>query len=340
MSRNRVWAFRWLGLLALSLWVGAAWAQVSSGLAAPGYRYYEVGDVEAPRPAPVSPAMMLMGGGDWVPEAFEWFAQRAGHGRVVILRASGADELQDEFYRRIGGITSAQTLVFEHRRAASDPNVLRVVRGADAIFIAGGDQARYIRFWKGTELNAALNEHVRAGKPIGGTSAGLAILGHYAYGALDGGSITSAEALVDPMGSKVTMDNGFLAMPYLANVVTDTHFAARDRLGRLIVFVARAAQHRGADDVVGIGVDEDTALCVEADGRARIFTLDRGYAWLVTPRHAAARLADGQALSFHAVPVTGVGPQSLLHLDRFEVENPAFSAVADVADGQLRIRHD
>lgn len=340
MVRSASWLSRLVVLATLSCLVGQAWAQSSAGLGAPGYRYYEVGDVDAPRPGQTQAAMMLMGGGSWPPGAFHWFAERAGNGRVVILRASGADDLQDEFYNEIGGITSAQTLVFDSRKAANDPNVLRVVRGADAIFIAGGDQSRYIRFWKGTELNEALNEHVRAGKPIGGTSAGLAILGRYAYGALDGGSVTSPEALDDPMGSKVTMDSGFLTMPYLSNVVTDTHFAKRDRLGRLIVFVARAAQEHQQEDVVGIGVDEDTALCVEADGRGRVHTLDQGYAWLVMPRHTANRLSNGESLSFHSVPVTGVGTGSLLHLDGFRVDNAAFTAVADVADGQLQLRGD
>lgn len=310
-------------------------AQSSRGLSQAGFQYYEVGDLDAPRPGKTEAAMMLMGGGDWVPEAFEWWVKRAGNGRVVILRASGADELQQQLYRDIGGVTSVQTLVFDHRRAADDPAVLRVVRGADAIFIAGGDQSRYIRFWKGTALNEALNEHVRAGKPIAGTSAGLAILGGYSYGALDGGSVTSANALVDPMGSKITMDSDFLAMPYLSNVVTDTHFAKRDRLGRLIVFVARAAQERGQDDIVGIGVDEDTALCVEADGRGRVFTLDEGYAWLVMPSRIADRLSNGEPLEFSSVPVTGVGTGSRLHLDDFRVDNAAFRAMANVNNGKL-----
>lgn len=302
-----------------------------------GFRYYEIGNLDAAPAAHTEPAMMLMGGGEWVPEAFQWWLQRAGHGRVVILRASGSDELQERLYREVGGVASVQTLVFDSRRAADDPAVLRVVAGADAIFIAGGDQSRYIRFWKGTALNAALNAHVRAGRPIAGTSAGLAILGGYSYGALDGGSISSERALRDPMGSAVTLDNDFLTLPYLSNVVTDTHFGKRDRLGRLIVFVARAAQQAGREDMVGIGVDEDTALCVEADGRGRVLSNDGGYAWLVMPRHTADRLRDGEPLDFHAVPVTGVGSGSLLHLDGFHVEDAAFQMTADIRGGELQL---
>ena len=338
MKRKSSLLGRWFLLALFGGVVGAAFAQDVREVSPAGYHYYEIGDLAAPRPGKTEAAMMLMGGGDFAPDAFHWWVERAGHGRVVVLRASGADELQNEIYNDIGGVTAVQTLVFDSRKAADDPAVLRVVRGADAIFIAGGDQARYIRFWKGTALNTALNEHIRAGKPIGGTSAGLAILGRYAYGALDGGSVNSHTAMNDPMGSEVTMDKDFLTMPYLSNVVTDTHFAKRDRLGRLIVFVARAAQEKGQNDIVGIGVDEDTALCVEADGRARVYSLNDGYAWLVMPRHTANRLSSGESLDFSAIPVTGVGAGSRLHLEGFKVDNAAFTAVASVVDGELQLR--
>lgn len=300
--------------------------------------YYDIGDVDAPHAERTEPAMMLMGGGDWVPEAFHWWLKKAGNGRIVILRASGGDELQERMYEDIGGAASVQTLVFRDRAPANDPEVLRVIRGADGIFIAGGDQSRYIRFWKGTELNEALNQHVRDGKPIGGTSAGLAILGRYAYGAMDGGSVTSSNALQDPLGTAAELDSGFLDMPYLSNVVTDTHFAKRDRLGRLIAFVARAGREHASEGVVGIGVDEDTALCVDADGSARVYSLNEGYAWLIKPEHSAKQLDAGRPLGFDAIPVTGVGTNSRLYLDGFRVEDPAFHATADVDDGELTLR--
>lgn len=332
--------FRWIrSRLLILLLVGVLPAHAQTAPPhAPGYRYYEIGDLQAPRAAHTEPAMMLMGGGEWVPAAFRWWLARAGQGRVVILRASGGDDLQQRLFRDIGGVASVQTLVFDSRRAADDPAVLRVIAGADAIFIAGGDQARYIRFWKGTALNAALNAHIRAGRPIAGTSAGLAILGGYSYGALDGGSVTSAAALRDPMGSAVTLDSDFLAMPYLSRVVTDTHFGKRDRLGRLIVFVARAARQSGQPDMVGLGVDEDTALCVDAEGDGQVFSRDGGYAWLVMPRHAAPRLRAGDPLDLPATAVTGVGEGSRLHLAGFRVEDPAFRMTADVRHGTLQLR--
>ena len=205
-SRNTGLAWLWFCAAALVLCVDSAAAKTTGDSAQrDGYHYYEIGDMTAPRPGKTQPGLMLVGGGEWPYEAFRWMIGKAGHGRIVILRASGSIEAQDEFFKDIGGITSAQTLVFEDRRAASDPAVLEIVRKADGIFIAGGDQSNYVRYWKGTPLNDAINQHVRDGKPLGGTSAGLAIMGAFSYGAMDGGSLTSEDALKDPMGPAVTL---------------------------------------------------------------------------------------------------------------------------------------
>ena len=299
-----------------------------------GYEYYRIGDLDAARPGKTAPGLLLMGGGEWPHAAFAWFAARAGHGHVVILRASGADDLQQELYGEVGGMVSVQTLVFHSRAAASDPQVLEIVRHADGIFIAGGDQANYVRFWKDTPLNALLDRHVAQGRPIGGTSAGLAILGRFAYGALDGGSITSEEALANPLGKAVTLVDGFLHLPYLQHIITDTHFDARGRLGRLIAFVARL-RHEGHPDVVGLGVDQDAALCVDGDGQGRLFTLNNGFAWLVRPDGPPSRVEPGKPLDYRGIRVTGIGTQSRIDLGNLDVQHPVFEAVADVRDGKL-----
>src|SRR3546814_867548 len=191
---------------------------------------------------------------------------------------------------------SAQTFVFSDRKAASDPAVLAALEAADGIFIAGGDQSNYVRYGKGPPLAAALDRHVGAGKPLGGTSAGLAILGAWAYGAMDGGSMTSEVALRDPFDPGVTLVGDFLHLPYLEHVITDSHFARRDRLGRLVVFVARL-RGEGVADVAGLGIDEGAALCIDSDGVGRLYPGEQdGFAWLVRLTQAPGRLERGQPL--------------------------------------------
>jgi hypothetical protein len=70
--------------------------------------------------------------------------------------------------------------------------------------------------------------------------AGLAVLGHYYFAAFND-SITSATALANPYDRSVTLGRDFIAAPPLAGIITDTHFMARARLGRLIAFLGRLA---------------------------------------------------------------------------------------------------
>lgn len=301
-----------------------------------GYRHYLIGDKTKATPGPVSGGLLLMGGGDRNVESLKWFIAKAGHGHIVILRASQSTSIADELYKDVGGILSAETFVFKNRKAAWDRKVLASLKRADGIFIAGGDQARYVRFWKGTPVAEALDAHVAAGKPLAGTSAGLAMQGEYLYGALDGGSITSAEALADPLGAANTIETDFVHFPLLKGVITDTHFKERNRLGRLFAFVAKAETMRaaGSPPLIGLGVDESAALAVEPDGRARVYaTAEDGGAWVVRGGFTG-QIAAGKPLRLDRVQVTGVGLNSVLHLPDGHVEAPAFERVYSVADGQ------
>jgi len=301
----------------------------------PAYSYYAVGDTRAARKEPRQAALLLSGGGDWVNGAFRWFAAKAGHGHLVMLGAYGDGADGEHFFRDVGGVESVETLVFNSRSGASDPKVLAVLAHADAIFIEGGDQSKYVRFWKGTPVARAIDEAIRSGKPVGGTSAGLAMLGGASYGAMDGGSIDSATALRDPAGPAVAIVRDFLHMPFLAHVVTDTHFTARKRLGRLIAFVARV---RATSDpnAIGLGVDQQSTLCVDARGIGRLLTDKGGFAWLVQPAGRAGVRA-GAPLETPLVRLTGVGPSSTIDLRTMQVRRPAFRKTASVRHGVLSV---
>ncbi len=278
-----------------------------------GARFFVTGDPAKPRRAAPSQALMLLGGGDWDSQAFQWFAKKAGYGHILILRASGDGEGGREMFAEMAGVASVSTILFTDRAASTDPRVLAAIAKADGIFLAGGDQAKYVRFWQGTPVARALDAHVAAGKPIAGTSAGLAVLGGTAYGAMDGGSIDSFRALSDPMGDAVTLVRDFLHMPHLAHVVTDTHFNQRDRLGRLIAFVAKA-RASGDPQAIGLGVDEKGALCVDADGQAVYRGPANTHAWLVQPQGVPA-LVPGKPLDWANIRITGIAPGGTIDLE-------------------------
>lgn len=298
-----------------------------------GYQYFVTGDVTVQTPAQPSPGLMLMGGSDWSREAWRWFVDRSGNGHIVIIRATQDGSDGEWIYNKIGAVTSVQTLVFADRSASFDPVVAEILADADGIFIAGGDQSKYVRFWKDSPVEAALNAHVAAGRPLGGTSAGLAIMGRAGYGAMAPEAVDSPTALANPHGPKVTLVRDFLELPFLEHIITDTHFSERNRLGRLIAFVA---QSRAKVDpyAVGLGVDEDSVLTIEADGTGRFYTLTDGQAWFVKPLGPPSFETDG-ALEWPEVALIGIGPDSVVDFNTMNIRDPDFYYTARVVNGEV-----
>jgi cyanophycinase len=116
-------------------------------------------------------------------------------------------------------------------------------------------------------------------------------------------------------------------------VITDTHFSARSRLGRLIVFVALLNERERDSGVVGIGIDEKTALLVDADGSGRLAPDSRGNAWLVQQRKAATVLRPGQPLTLAHVHVTRLDASSSIDLRSKRVRGASAPANVDIVKG-------
>lgn len=256
----------------------------------------------SPADARVSPhaGIVLMGGGTDVDAAFVWQRDRIAGGDVVVLRASGADGYNDYLYGDIGGVDSVETLLIDERALADDPYVVWAIDHAEAIFLAGGDQAVYLATWTGTATQAALRRVWQRGAVIGGTSAGAAVLGAIVYSA-EAGSVYSDEALADPFDAHVTLTRDFVALPPLASAVTDTHFGARDRMGRLLAFLARVYTANWTQTPLGIGVDEETAVVIDEASVARV--LGAGAIYVIAPTAAPMRCVAGEPLAWSNVPV-------------------------------------
>ncbi|MDQ6677020.1 MAG: Type 1 glutamine amidotransferase-like domain-containing protein [Acidobacteriota bacterium] len=222
-----------------------------------------------------SPGTLLLGGGKDLEEAFRWLIRKADYGDIVVLRASGGDAY-NAYIRGLAPVHSVQTLKIDSPELARDPATVETIRNASAVFIAGGDQGAYARLWKYSPVASAIDSVASKGAPVGGTSAGLAILGGLAFTARQD-TITSADALANPFDPRITLENGFLTMPYLGGVIMDSHFSQRNRMGRLQVFLARALEAHMVSEARGIGIDEQTAVLVEAGGTATVAGIGSAY---------------------------------------------------------------
>jgi cyanophycinase len=197
-------------------------------------------------------------------------------------------------------------------RASNDPFVLNALNNAEAVFIAGGDQASYVKFWQGTPVNTALNALAARGVPLGGTSAGNAILANFAFSALHG-TVLSKGALADCFNKRITIDNGFLSLnPLLAAAITDDHFVTRNRMGRLVTFLARIVQSGQAAQASGIALDEHTAFLMQPDGQGHVVGSSTVY-FLRTPGPAEL-CAPATPVTFTGIPVYRVKKRNTFNI--------------------------
>jgi len=273
-------------------------------LHASDYKYLRIGS-ERDIATQAIPGYALMGGGSDLDEAFRFLCSKGAGGDFLILRAAGDDDY-NPYVNSLCKMNSVATLIIPSRDAANDPRVVDIIAHAEAVFIAGGDQARYINWWQHTPVEDALNAHIAAGKPLGGTSAGLAVMAEYSYSAQgdapDDPDLSSAQALADPYFSRVTVRRDFLKITLLRNTLTDSHFAKRDRMGRSLVFLARIVQDGWSARPREIAVDEKSAVLVDSDGDARVIGPGKG-AYFMEVQAEPSVCRDGTPLTLRGVTV-------------------------------------
>ena len=299
------------GFMALMLSVSMAGvSQVAAAPSNPKYEYYVVGN-SGDVTRTTTFGEILMGGSTDVDAAFQWMINKSGGGDFVVIRATGTDAYNPYIFE-LGTVDSVETVIIKNRAAASDPFVVDKIRNAEALFIAGGDQYNYVSYWKGTPVEDAIHYLVTRNVPIGGTSAGLAIMGEFVFSAANG-TVDSPTALDNPFGRRIALDRDFLVLPNLSGLITDSHFAARDRLGRLVTFLARIVNDGWAGTAKGVGIDEMTALAVEANGTVTV--LGTGAAYFMRTPGAPEVCLPRTPLTYHNLSVYRVSGSATFDLN-------------------------
>lgn len=215
----------------------------------------------------------LMGGGVESDPAMTWFLEKANGGDVVVIRTSGDGGYNNYMLNQLGvSLNSVETIKFNSAAAANDPYVIERLNGAEAIWIAGGDQSYYVNYWRGTPVEDAINNLLNVkGGAVGGTSAGMAIMAQGYFSAQNGG-IDSDEALSNPFDTDLTFGwDDFVNAPFLGNTITDTHFNERDRYGRLMTFMARLINDHNLEYARGVASNKHVAITIGADGLAHAY---------------------------------------------------------------------
>ena len=172
---------------------------------------------------------------------------------IITTASKIPKEIGPEYVKAFNslGATNVDVLYIERREQAMDPEVLDRLRAADVVMLTGGDQLRLTSILGGTPFHDILLEKYRNEEFIyAGTSAGAAAASN---NMIYQGS--SSEALLK---GEVKITSG---LGLIDNVVIDTHFVQRGRIGRLFQAVV------GNPKVLGIGLGEDTGLLITHNNR-------------------------------------------------------------------------
>jgi cyanophycinase len=204
--------------------------------------------------------LVLIGGGDKPPEAMRKFVELAG-GRdapiVAIPTASSepdAAEYYEKLFREEHGCTNAVSLRIRSRADASRADLAALARKARGVFFGGGDQIRITNALLGTPVGDAIAAAFAEGAVVGGTSAGTACQSER--------MITGEGDFSQVATRSVELWSGLGFLP--PDVVVDQHFVRRQRQNRLLSVVL---ENPG---LLGVGVDEDTAIWVRPDGTFQV----------------------------------------------------------------------
>ncbi len=185
-------------------------------------------------------------------------AARAGEGALVVVTAASnvPDELWGDYepvFRDLG-VRDVRHLHVDTREDALDPERLAVLDGAAVVFFTGGNQLKLTSQLGDTPVYTRVRALFEAGACVAGTSAGA--------------SVMTETMLVSGSGDQSHRIGGVLKMApgigLLPDVIVDQHFAERGRIGRLLAAVAQNPR------ILGIGIDEDTAILCEP---GRCFTV-------------------------------------------------------------------
>ena len=198
-----------------------------------------------------------------------WVEMTGGAGARLIVCGVPLDDPAEtlaeyEHVFRALGAAEVRTEPFTDRQAGENADLLEELDRATGVYFTGGDQLRAVSQMAGTEFGERLQRRMQSdGLMIGGTSAGAAMMsGTMLIGGPSDGTVRRGDIEVAP------------GLGLWRDAVVDTHFSQRGRVSRILTLFASNPQ------VLGVGIDEDTAVEVEpgvafrVHGRGAVLAFD------------------------------------------------------------------
>jgi cyanophycinase len=228
--------------------------------------------------------LLIVGGGAQPDELVRHFVDLAGgpgKARIAILpmAASDAAPTGAEKEAQLDSLGADSFVVNVTRAHADDDSIVKKLSTATGIWFPGGDQSLLTAALQGSAALRAIHERFRAGAVVGGTSAGAAVMSD---SMITGNQFwPGMTAAVDsPSFSRITRRSIEIVpgLGFVHNAIVDQHFIRRQRENRLFSVVLERPS------LIGVGIDEGTALKVMPDGKWRV--MGKSSVMILDARHS------------------------------------------------------
>ncbi len=181
---------------------------------------------------------------------------KADYKVAVVTTASEDPKQRGKDYRQVFtklGASGIEILDITNRAQANDAKHSEPLKDVDLIFFTGGNQLRLTTILGGSKLLQAIRRRLEKGALIAGTSAGAAVFSDT--------MIYEGKSEEGLFKGRVLITSGF---GFVKNIIFDTHFMARGRIGRLIQTVTTNPT------CIGVGIGEDSGVILKGDGTVEV----------------------------------------------------------------------
>jgi len=218
--------------------------------------------VQAAEVGPTKGYLVIVGGSMQDPEIFGRFLELAGgpDAPIVIIPTAGSEENYDQYWSgltryREAGAKNRTVLHTRDRAVADTEEFVRPIKEARGVFFSGGRQWRLADSYLNTRTQEELFVLLDRGGVVGGSSAGATIQGSFLVRG-------------DTKGNALMIGDHIEGFGFLKNVGIDQHLLKRNRQFDMIEVIEKKPE------LLGIGIDEDTAIVVHGD---RLEVIGQGY---------------------------------------------------------------
>ncbi|HJU42931.1 MAG TPA: cyanophycinase [Vicinamibacterales bacterium] len=207
--------------------------------------------------------LVIVGGAMQDPAIVRRFIDLAGgpDAPIVIIPTAGeADDEYGEYWSglkqwRENGANKLTVLHTRDRKVAESEAFVKPIREARGVFFGGGRQWRLADSYLNTLTHKELAKVLERGGVIGGSSAGASILASFMVRG-------------DTKGNEKMIGDHTEGLGFLKNAAVDQHLLRRNRQFDMLEVIDKHPQ------LLGIGIDEDTAIVVDGD---RFDVIGRSY---------------------------------------------------------------